>query len=223
MSPIKAVIFDLDGTLVNSTPSHIMAWLEASKVMGLTGISRSQVKELMGRTSYDIAKELLQITGKPISLMYELARIKDELFIEKYTNQIKAIKGANEVLRELKQMGLKICVVSSNPRKLIIKVLKATKLEKHIDSIVGQNEVNQGKPSPEPILLALKRLSVKHTEAVVVGDSEYDIIAARKAGVRSIGVCSDPFKKNKMLKNGAFIVVNELSEVLKVIKELQAK
>ena len=223
MKSIKAIIFDLDGTLVNSTPSHIAAWLEACKIMGLTGIKENQVEKLMGRTSYDIARELLRIAKGSISLTQELAKVKDELFVKKYTNRVEIIDRADCVLMELKRMGLKICVVSSNPKELILKVLKNTGLMKYVDSIVGQDEVKEGKPSPEPILLALKRLSVKPDQALVIGDSEYDIIAANRANVKSIGVNEDPGKRTKLVNSGALMVVSELSEVVKVIKELLAK
>lgn len=223
MRQIKAIIFDLDGTLVNSTPSHVIAWLEACKIMGLTGIKKSQVEKLMGKTSYDIARELLHIAKGPISLTQELAKVKDELFFNKYANRVKVIDRANNVLMELKRMKFKICVVSSNPKKLILKVLESTGLIEYVDSVVGQDEVNEGKPSPEPILIALKRLSVKPNQALVVGDSEYDIIASNRANVRSIGVNKDPYKKIKLINSGALTVVNELSEVVKVIKKLSAK
>jgi len=220
MSSIKAVIFDLDGTLVNSTPSHISAWLEASRIIGLTNIRRSHVDKLMGRTSYDIARELLQIANKPTSLAHKLAKIKDELFIEKYTDQVEVIDNADQVLRTLKSRGLKICVVSSNPRELILKVLKNTGLAKYVDSVVGQDEVIKGKPDPEPILLALRRLSVRPNEAIVVGDSEYDIIAAKRAGVKSIGVSKNSSKRTKLAKCGALATVDALSDIIGVIEEL---
>lgn len=223
MNSIKAIIFDLDGTLVNSTSSHIAAWLEACKIMGLTEIKESQVEKLMGKTSHDIAKELLRLAKKSTSLADELAKVKDQLFIQKYISQVKVIDGAERALMELKQMGLKICVVSSNPRELILKVLKNTGLIKYIDSVIGQDEVSEGKPSPEPILLALKRLSVKPNQALVVGDSEYDIIAANRANIKSIGVNKDPKKRIKLIRSKASVVVSELSEAVEIIKKVLAK
>ena len=217
MGAIRAVIFDLDGTLVDSTPSHVSSWLEACELAGLPRVPRELVEGLMGRTSHDIAAEILRAVGRDRSLARELAELKDRLFAEKYAKRVPLIEGAREVLRELKAVGIKVCVVSSNPRELILRVLRATGLSSYVDAVVGQDEVERGKPDPAPILLALARLSARPNEAAVVGDSVYDVLAAKRAGVAAMGITRSDEVRREMLRSGASAVVGSIREIVGLV------
>jgi len=151
------------------------------------------------------------------SLARELAELKDRLFTEKYAERVPLVEGARDVLRELKAAGIKVCVVSSNPRELILRVLRATGLSSYVDAVVGQDEVERGKPDPAPILLALARLSARPDEAVVVGDSVYDVLAAKRAGVAAVGITRSDEVRKEMLRSGASAVVGSIREIISLV------
>jgi len=215
---LKAIIFDLDGTLVDSTQSHVLAWLEASRIFGLRNIKADDVMKLMGKTSHDIALSLIRLARSNEEMTEKMAKLKDRLFSEKYASSVKPIDCSHDLVLEFKKRKLKICVVSSNPRDIIRKMLNAANLISLVDVIVGQDEVKEGKPSPEPIILALKRLSIKSENAIVIGDSIYDIIAARKANVKAIGVNEEENKRKEMIKYGASMVFSSLCSLLNYIR-----
>ena len=218
-SRIKAIVFDMDGTLVDSTEAHIESWIEACKRAKIYP-NYEEVRALMGRTSEDIARSILDRHGKRGLSAQELAKRKDELFECRFIDRIRAFPYAKELLEALHQRGLYIAVVSSNPRRLVVKVLKSKTLHKYVDTVVGQDEVNRGKPHPEPILLALSRLRVSPREAIVVGDSTYDIMAAKAAGVEAIGICSGLSNSVKLREAGAKFVFRDLRELYEKLDDI---
>ncbi|RLE99083.1 MAG: hypothetical protein DRJ59_08280, partial [Thermoprotei archaeon] len=186
---VKAIIFDLDGTLVETGEAHLNAWLEACRRFSLRNVTADEVRKHLGKTSLDIAQGLLSARGlESLEDAARLADLKDKIFAEKYAGTVTPIEGVSDVLNVLKSRGLSIAVVSSNPRRVILTMLKAANLAAYVDVIVGQDEVKKGKPDPEPILKSLERLKVDSREVLVVGDSVYDIEAATRAGVLAIGV-----------------------------------
>ncbi len=214
MIRVKAVIFDMDGTLIDTSEAHIRAWLEASKSIGIKGLKADDVRRHLGKTSLAIAKGLLRHVGVSKDLAERLAELKDKLFLKKYVYMVPPFPHSAITLSSLKAQGIKVAVVSSNPSQLIKEVLRSTGLLKYVDVIVGQDEVREGKPSPEPILKALSKLGVRKGEALVVGDSRYDMIAAKRAGVRAYGVLTGVDTANELLKAGAQKVLPTLKELL---------
>ena len=214
MMRVKAVIFDMDGTLIDTSEAHIKAWLEASRSIGIRGLKADDVRRHLGKTSLAIAKGLLRHVGMSEDLAERFAELKDKLFLKKYVYMVPPFPHSAITLSSLKAQGIKVAVVSSNPSQLIKEVLRSTGLLKYVDVIVGQDEVQEGKPSPEPILKALSKLGVGKGEALVVGDSRYDMIAAKRACVRAYGVLTGVDTANELLKAGAQKVLPTLRDLL---------
>ncbi len=214
MMRVKAVIFDMDGTLIDTSEAHIKAWLEASRSIGIRGLKADDVRCHLGKTSLAIAKGLLRHVGVSEDLAERFAELKDKLFLKKYVYMVPPFPHSAITLSSLKAQGIKVAVVSSNPSQLIKEVLRSTGLLKYVDVIVGQDEVREGKPSPEPILKALSKLGVGKGEALVVGDSRYDMIAAKRAGVRAYGVLTGVDTADELLKAGAQKVLPTLRDLL---------
>lgn len=187
---LRAVLFDLDGTLVDSTDAHIEAWLRAAHLAGLR-VTRGDVEPLMGLSSLDIARSLLGRAEEAFGAE-ELAGLKDRLFMEEMLPKVTLAEGALESLRSAREMGLSTGVVSMNPRRLILDVLRLTGVGHLIDVVVGSDDVERGKPAPDALLRACKCLGVEPAECVYVGDKSYDAEAARRSGMRSILVGGEP-------------------------------
>ncbi len=207
----KGVIFDLDGTLLDTTQAHILAWIEASKSLGIHEVDEAFIRQQLGKTSLDIAKEILIHYNKPTNLVERLANLKDTLFIEKYLKESKLIPNVKKMLYSLKNKGIKIAIVSSNPSSVIREVLKHMDILKYVDVIIGQDDVKEPKPSPQPILKAISEMNLRKEEVLVVGDSIYDIIAAKRAGVKVYGVLTGVGSLTELRNAGAVRVLRNAS------------
>ncbi len=177
---IKAVIFDLDGTLVDTVPLHVESWIETCKRLGLPTPAPERVGALMGLKALDIAKKLCGDENAEKGL-----QTKNEIYLS-LLGSAKATNGAPEVLRILKGRGFIVGVVTSSSRRVAVRVLEVTGLDKYIDALVAGDEVAKGKPDPEPLMRILSMLGLGVRDIVVVGDSRYDVEMALSTGVEVV-------------------------------------
>jgi len=213
---VKAVVFDLDATLVDSADAHIEAWIEAAKRIGLKSVGKEAVRKHFGKTSYEIAYALLVEHGGDASKAGKMAEEKDRLFAAEYASHVKPMPDARYTLSRLKELGVAIAVVSSNPRDIILKMLRAVGLADMVDAVVGQDEVCEGKPSPEPVLKAMERLGAEPGEALVVGDSIYDVRAGKSAGAVTVAVATGMMSVEELKE--ADYVFRRLSDILTILE-----
>ncbi|MDD5417397.1 MAG: HAD family phosphatase [Candidatus Nanoarchaeia archaeon] len=190
---MKAVVFDMDGTLVDSIEAHSRATTyvieKISKELGYQkpkGYDRV-IYRCFGKDYRTIIKEhvfpeISNIDNKK----YE--KLRNRHLIKHNLSYIKKLRGAKSVLKYLNKMEIKTAVASSSSRAEIDAFLKKTMLKKYIHKIIGRDEVEHAKPSPDMILLACRKLYTSPEDAVYVGDSEYDAVACRKASIRFIAV-----------------------------------
>ena len=211
---MEAIIFDLDGTLVDSTKGHIDSWIEALKIYGYN-VNEERVRKEMGKTSIDIARALTNSNN--IKLIEKIAALKDKLFFKKYFAETVLLKNVLKVLRKLRSMNIKIYVASSNPRKVILRVLESTGINIYIDDIVGIDDVDRGKPDPQPFLYILNKHKLRKDECIVVGDSIYDMIAGKRAGLKCLCILSGINRRAELLNAGADNIISNISELLKYI------
>lgn len=185
-SNINAVIFDLDGVIVDTMPFHAKAWQDTFRKFGIK-VTKKEIYlregEKWDKTFYDIVK----LHG------YKLTReMKDEVFkhrenVFKNIMKIRLFKDAPALIRCFKKKGYKLAVVTGTPRKEVKRILPKT-LYRLFDVIVPSDEVKHGKPHPEPFLRALKKLKVKAKDAIVIENAPNGIRSAKKAGIRVIAV-----------------------------------
>ena len=207
----KAVIFDLDGTLVNSRMAHVKSWREACENYGLE-FNLMKFMSQVGKTSRDIAETLFNIEKEELE---KLISLKTRLFVRRYIDYVKIFPDVETTLKKLQKEGLKIGVASSNPRVVIRDVLDKLGILKYVKEFVGDEDVNIGKPDPEILFKILKRLHVYPSEVVYVGDTAYDVLAGRKAGIRTVILVSDKIPQGKILE------VYKPDYIITEIKEIQ--
>ncbi len=175
---IRAVIFDMDGTLLDSEGISQMATEHGFKTVLGRSPSPDEHKRLIGRP---VQKVLSQWFPKNGDRIYNTTR---QYFLDNI-GRIKAYDGIRELLEELKGK-YRIAVVTSSHRPDAELLLSASRLRHFFELIVGQEDTNQQKPDPEPIILALDMMGVSSEEAIFVGDQPYDLIAAHEAGVAAV-------------------------------------
>lgn len=184
----KAVLWDLDGTLVDSAEYHWRAW---QKVMAQEGvsISREQFLKTFGQRNDLILREWLGPNTSPERIQ-RVGDAKEAWYRELIRSEgIEPLPGAAEWVQRLAENGWKQAIASSAPRENVEVVLEALGLRGYFQAWVAAEDVERGKPDPQVFLLAASRLGVPPERCIVVEDAPAGIQAARRAGMKCIGVC----------------------------------
>ena len=187
MTGARAVLWDLDGTLVDSEAYHWQSWQHALAADGVR-VTYDDFKHTFGQRNEGILRGWL---GADASLG-RINRIADAKEVEyrrlAAAQGLTPLPGAEEWLARLHAAGWKQAIASSAPRLNVDVMLHALKLERYFDAVVSSEDVTRGKPDPEVFLTAAARLAVSAPCCVVVEDAAAGIEAARRARMRSIGV-----------------------------------
>ncbi|HSL23622.1 MAG TPA: HAD family phosphatase [Vicinamibacterales bacterium] len=183
----RAVLWDLDGTLIDSAACHFDSWVEALRVEGVS-ITRRQFEEVFGWKNDRILARWLG-AGAPPEQAARIADAKEALYRTLVVRRgVDPLPGAREWMARLRAAGYRQAIASSAPRLNIDCVLEALSWLGHFDAVLSGDDVRAGKPDPEIFLAAASSLSVPPRRCVVVEDAAAGIEAARRAGMRSIGV-----------------------------------
>lgn len=207
----KAVIFDLDGTLLDTLEDLYLTINEVLEVYDFPKRSRTQVKSFLGNGVYYLIKSALPDAATEKQITQTLA-----LFQEKYPQQMmkntKPFDGIMTLLQKLQESGYKTAILS-NKYDAATKKLSRDIFGTYIDIAVGEQSDIKRKPAPDGVHLLLQKLDVLSENAVLVGDGEADILAAKNAGIKSIAV-SWGFRSQSQLQDvGAGIFVHTVKEL----------
>jgi len=209
----KAIIFDLDGTLIDSMPYHVAAFKDLLLEHKIK-IKKGELEELIGQPTTKIF-ETLKKRHKFKEKVVDLREERRYHFFKFLGTQNIAFPGVMNTLKKLKKK-YKIGVATGSSR--ITFVHSTTQdFQALFKEVVTVDDVNRGKPNPEQLLLVAKKLKVKPSECLMVGDSTFDHLAAKNAGMDSIGVLTGNHNRKELLKAGAKHVIESVNELNKVI------
>ncbi len=182
----RAVVFDMDGVLVDSYGPHEESWLRAAREAGVE-MTREQFATTFGRTSREI---ILHFWGEGLSdaEMRAIDDHKEELYRSLVRDRFPAMDGAVELIDGLREAGYRLAVGSSGPPENIELSVACLGRSDAFDAVVTGHDVRQGKPNPEVFRLAGERLGVAPERCAVVEDAVHGITAANAAGMTSIGL-----------------------------------
>ncbi|MEM5799678.1 MAG: HAD-IA family hydrolase [Candidatus Aenigmatarchaeota archaeon] len=207
---IKAILFDLDGVLVDSPDAIWKAHNLAARKLGYSTCKKEDIYRLIGMKWDDLIATLIPEAD------VELFKKTVNEISKKVYNNVKLLGNAKKTLKELKKRGFKLALVSGSNKSYADNILKKLNFDfSLIDVRVHAEDTGRHKPDPDPILLALKKLKVKPKEAVYVGDSLLDYRAAGAAGVNFIGVLSGVTMIEEFLRNNVVYVIKDIGELLK--------
>jgi beta-phosphoglucomutase family hydrolase len=187
MSVSRAVLWDMDGTLIDSEEFHWIAWRDTMATEGIT-ITREQFLSSFGQRNDSILPRWLGAASTP-ERIDRIANAKEELYralIRK--NGISALPGVANRVRRLHEQGWLQAIASAAPRANIEVVLEALSAAHRFQGIVSAEDVSKGKPDPEVYLTAAARVGVSPDRCIVVEDAMAGIEGARRAGMHCIGV-----------------------------------
>lgn len=187
MSPARAVLWDMDGTLIDSEEFHWIAWREAMANEGIV-ITHEQFLSSFGQRNDSILPRWLGSASTP-ERIEKIANTKEELYRDLVRKHgIAALPGVSSWLLRLHQQGWLQAIASAAPRANINVVLEALAAAHHFQGIVSAEDVHRGKPDPEVYLAAASRVGASPDRCIVAEDAVAGVEGARRAGMRSIGV-----------------------------------
>jgi len=209
---LKAIIFDLDGTLVDSLPYHHESWRIFFKNNNLEEHDFSEVlKEYKGGGTL----ELMTSVFGDMYTKDELKKMTDDkeiIFRDIYKSKIYPIEGLNKFLDNLKENNILLSIGSNAIRKNVLMTIEKLGIIDYFSSIICGDEVSKGKPDPEMYLKTLSNLKMDKNECIIFEDSIEGVTAAKNAGIKSIGVTSS--QSSEILKSfGAFKTINDYTEI----------
>lgn len=185
---LKAVIFDLDGTLVDSKIDFQKMKRRSIRLLEASGVKQGLLTENM--LNYDIeahAKEYLRKKGAPEeaiqTVFQKVTKIMNQIELEA-VESVRPVDGVVKTLVNLKEQGLKIGIITRSCREYTHRILEKLDLKRFIDAIVARDDVSKPKPAPEHPQYLMTILGVKPSETILVGDHPMDALCARNAGIR---------------------------------------
>ena len=196
----KAAIFDLDGTLLDSVDLHALAWHEAMVKFG-HDVTLEQVRSQIGKGGDKLIPVFLSADeqrdhGK------ELEEWRGRRFKTRYLPLVRPFSAVPDLLRRLRDAGLRIAVASSAKRDELDNYLEIAGIGGLVDATTSSEDADESKPAPDVFEIILKKLRIPGADAVAIGDTPYDAIAAGKAGVATIGVLCGGFTEPSLRQAG---------------------
>jgi HAD superfamily hydrolase (TIGR01549 family) len=201
---MKAAIFDVDGTLVDSVDLHAAAWQRALAKFGHE-VSFIDARGQIGKGG-DKLIPLFLSDEEQADHGEAMEAYRTKLFRSEYLHLVRPFTAVPELLRCLREAGLKIAVASSAKQKELDVYLEVAGITDLIDANTCSDDVGESKPDPDIFEAALEKLGVAPGEAMVIGDTPYDGIAAKRAGIASIGVLSGGFREEDLRGAGCIAV-----------------
>ena len=216
---IKAVLFDLDGTLVNSLDDLADSCNYALEKSGFAVHETEKYKYFVGDGMQKLVERVLPVESRDAETK---ARVFD-IFINRYRNHFAdktvAYNGIEEVIKSLKANGFKLAIVSNKAQEMAVTVTEKL-FGSLFDIICGKREGYPPKPNPRLTLEVIGDLKYKPSECVLIGDSGMDAQAAVNAGCIGIGVLWGFRTREELVANGASFIVNSPAEILSIIEDI---
>jgi HAD superfamily hydrolase (TIGR01549 family) len=216
---MQALIFDLDGTLVDTVYAHVFAWQRALDEAAMP-IDGWRIHRRIGMSGGLFARAVARELGRPLD-PEEVERIQarhGELFRELLPER-RPLPGAVELLAELRELGIPHGIATSGRRPEIDRSLEALGVGAEA-VVVERGHVLRAKPEPDLFLACSERLGVPPDECYVVGDAVWDLLAARRARMLSVGLLSGGYGEDELTRAGAFRVYRDAEELRGSLDEL---
>lgn len=211
----KAVIFDIDGTLLDSVDLHAQAWQEAFRDFGHE-IPFDEIRSQIGKGGDQLlpvflSKQEIEEKGK------QLQEYRGRLFKEKYLAKVKPFPGVRELFEKVKRNGQQVALASSAKGDELKDFERIANIEDLVEVETSSADAKRSKPHPDIFEAALDRLGdkVKPEDAIVVGDSPHDAEAAKRAGLRTVGVRCGGFPEAALREAGCIAIYNGPEDLLR--------
>jgi HAD superfamily hydrolase (TIGR01509 family) len=205
-----AVIFDVDGTLVDSNYFHVVAWMAAFRDVGCP-VDAAAIHQAIGMGSGQLLAALLG--AEDADRVGEQAKQRHKELYRPYLETLRAFDGANELLRGV-SAAAEVVLATSAESEEISAQRRALNADDVISAVIGSSDVDSAKPEPDLVEVALRKVGVTADRAVFVGDTVWDVEAASRAGVPCVGVLTGGICAAELRDAGAVAVYGGAADLL---------
>lgn len=212
---MKAIIFDMDGVIINSEPLHLKIEKELVEELG-GNLTDEELESFVGTTDYNMwstFKEMFNLEP-PVE---ELIEIKKDRFMKRI-DEVKLVDNFMDFMLSLYNEGYLLAIASSNNRRIVDAVVNKFQLSKYMKFVISGEEVKKGKPDPEIFLAAAKKMNLNPNDCIVIEDATNGVKAAKAAGMKCIGL-KNIDSGNQDLSEADLIIKNFNELNLNIIKE----
>lgn len=213
------ILFDLDGTLLDSVYQHVLAWRDALEAEGFD-IPVWSIHRKMGMSGGLFARALLRETGASFSAE-AAARVQaghHDAFV-RYAEGVRPLPGARTLLHRLSELGVPWAIATSGHRASAERTLKTLEIPEGVP-VITRDMVTRAKPDPDLFLAAAQALGLDIEGCVVVGDSVWDLLAARRARALGVGLLSGGYGTDELERAGAFRVYEDPADLHRHLDEI---
>jgi HAD superfamily hydrolase (TIGR01549 family) len=209
----KAIIFDVDGTLVDTVDLHAASWAETLRHFG-RDVTHEEVRRQIGKGGDQLMPvflppEVVERRGE------EIESFRKDLYMREYIGKARPFPGVPELFRRIRAAGQRVVLASSAKGEELEHYKRLAGIAELLDGATSADDAERSKPFPDIFLAALDRLSpIGAAEAVVVGDTPYDAEAAMKAGIRPVGVLCGGFPEAELRAAGCLAIYRDPAELL---------
>lgn len=209
---IKAAIFDLDGTLVDSNDLHAEAWQETFRHFGKK-IAYRDLRHQIGKGG----DQYLPVFLDPVEMKTigpDVEHYRSELFKSKYLPRVRAFPQVRALFEKLRGDGKRIVLASSGNATEVKHYVKLMEIGGLIEAQTTKSDVRHSKPEPDVFLSAMNTLHLSAEEAIVVGDTPYDVDAAKRTELPTIGLLCGGFSEDELRASGAVAIYRDVADLL---------
>jgi HAD superfamily hydrolase (TIGR01549 family) len=216
---VRGLIFDLDGTLVDTVYAHVFAWYRALAEAGLP-VEGWRIHRKIGMSGGLFARGVAREVGRALDdeEVEAVQRRHGELF-RQFQPERRPLPGAADLLRDLTTAGIAWGIATSGRRPEIDASLEALGVAPDA-VVVERGHVARAKPEPDLFIACAERLGLPAADCYVVGDAVWDLLAARRAGMLSVGVLTGGYGEEELIRAGAFLVYRDAAELRVSLDEL---
>lgn len=211
---IKAVLFDLDGTLINTNDLILKSFKHTFKTMLNLEPTVEEITMNYGKPLQETFKKYDQ------NKIEELIKCYRKINLELHDDECKEFSGVDLMLKTLKSKGIKLGVVTSKKGDMAERGAKLMGIYKYFDAFITPEVTQKHKPEGEPVLKACSDLNVNPREAIMVGDSPYDILAGKNAGTKTCGVNYTALPIEKLRESKPDFYVDKPLEIIELVEKL---
>lgn len=214
---IKAVLFDLDGTLLDTNELILTSFREAFKNVLNIEPPDDEIARLFGKP---LVQSLIPYTEDKLGELVTTYRALNEV---KHDTMCYAFPEVKDMLSELKGMGIKLGIVTSKRKVMADRGLKIAGIYDFLDVVMTPEATEKHKPDPQPALEACRLLGVNPNEAIMVGDATFDIMCGRDAGCKTIGVKYTVVPLEELISSNPDYLIDNPMEIIEIVKSLEKK
>ncbi|MDP8999112.1 MAG: HAD family hydrolase [Myxococcota bacterium] len=211
MQPLRGVLLDVDGTLLDSNDAHARAWLDAFDEFGLRGVPFDAVRTRIGKGGDKLLIETVGI-DEDSDEGRRIVQRRRAIFNDKYLPRVGPFPMARELLEQMRDHGLKRIVATSASKQELRGLLDAANVGDLIDAESTSSDANASKPDPDIVRAAIARAGLHADELLMLGDTPYDVAAARGAGVATIALRCGGWRDDEL--RGAIAIYQHPADLL---------